>query len=702
MVDNIEGEYMNFEFELYKDIDVLNNIIFNTQKNSKIKKLSNHSFLSDLDEKEYEYIYISNNNLLPKTSINNLLSIDSKYIYKICLEGITDIKEVLFFTMNYCDNEKISVESININKYIEIYPNERANNIRFAIRVLGSGKLDIKNIKIYRKTNVNLMKDEELKKINLNEKKYKEDLNVAVICDEFTMNCFKYEFKTIKITPDSWKLDLINNKPDFLFVESAWNGNNGAWYKKIASRDKNSLLALKELTSWCKDNNIPTVFWNKEDPVHFDVFKLASKNFDYIFTTDENCIEKYKKILNHDNVYSLPFAAQPKIHNPIKISNERINKACFAGTYYTGKFEERQNDTKNILLAALKTTGLEIYDRQYFDKNTSYKYPSEYQPYIKGGLNVDELDIVNKGYKIMLNVNSVKNSNTMFSRRVFEGLASLTPIVSSYSLGIKNMFGELVFSSDNILELEKEMKNLQDELYYNQKAIKGMRFCLNNHTYEDRLKYILSKIGLEIKEKSKKISIISVINKEEDINKSLQIFDKQTYKDKVLILIFMYEDLFNKYNTKISKDAKIILYSPEIKVKDICNTDYVGVINSNNYYGKFYIEDLINATKYTNAEFIGKKSYFKVKNSIFSKNVKDIFIENNYVEFEYVDFLDIDKCIINTDIIKKNKLLELINHIVNNDLDLFKYGYRYFSIDKYNLVENLYDIDENRRKIIEI
>ncbi|NGY93841.1 glycosyltransferase family 1 protein [Bacillus megaterium] len=54
-----------------------------------------------------------------------------------------------------------------------------------------------------------------------------------------------------------------------------------------------------------------------------------------------------------------------------------------------------------------------------------------------------------KGYKVMLNVNSVKYSQLCFSRRVFEGLACGTPIISSYSEGVKRMFKDIVLISEN-------------------------------------------------------------------------------------------------------------------------------------------------------------------------------------------------------------------------------------------------------------
>ena len=51
--------------------------------------------------------------------------------------------------------------------------------------------------------------------------------------------------------------------PDMLFVESAWNGKNNSWYKKIANGSKD----LLDVTDYCHERNIPVVFWNKENEI---------------------------------------------------------------------------------------------------------------------------------------------------------------------------------------------------------------------------------------------------------------------------------------------------------------------------------------------------------------------------------------------------------------------------------------------------
>src|SRR5699024_1051455 len=132
-------------------------------------------------------------------------------------------------------------------------------------------------------------------------------------------------------------------KPDLVFTESAWEGNGGSWkYHLVGATAPRP--AIVELTAYCRDNGIPTVFWNKEDPPHFVDFLDTARLFDYVFTTDGDKIPDYVDRLGHDRVNLLPFAAQPAIHNPGRIRGvERDRAVVFGGMYFRDKYPERRD-----------------------------------------------------------------------------------------------------------------------------------------------------------------------------------------------------------------------------------------------------------------------------------------------------------------------------------------------------------------------
>src|SRR5690606_38010953 len=116
-------------------------------------------------------------------------------------------------------------------------------------------------------------------------------LRVGVIMDTFSASAWGYEFDVVELKPKHWREQVEAQPIDLLFVESAWSGSNGAWKFQL-SGPKSPPEALRELVAHCREQGIPSVFWNKEDPPHFDDFLETARLFDRVFTTDANMIPR--------------------------------------------------------------------------------------------------------------------------------------------------------------------------------------------------------------------------------------------------------------------------------------------------------------------------------------------------------------------------------------------------------------------------
>ena len=178
---------------------------------------------------------------------------------------------------------------------------------------------------------------------------------VLCILDEFSFNCFKPECENlIPFSILTLKQNLSQYKFDFFLCESAWKPIGG--YSNIGTNDSSLryriFYDLQHLTNILKSLKIPTVFWNKEDNVSYDKFKMFAFFFDHIFTTDVRTFESYKKDCpNAKTIDDLMFAAQPLLHNPINSVNDK-NKyegdVFFAGSWYSN-FKQRIKDMEEFL-----------------------------------------------------------------------------------------------------------------------------------------------------------------------------------------------------------------------------------------------------------------------------------------------------------------------------------------------------------------
>ncbi|QJW83853.1 glycosyltransferase [Ramlibacter terrae] len=312
-------------------------------------------------------------------------------------------------------------------------------------------------------------------------------LRVAAIMDEFTFASYAPECNLMQISVDGWQGELEAFAPQLLFIESAWRGKDEKWGGKVGHLS----AEVVGIVQWCRAHGVPTVFWNKEDPVHFETFLNTAKHFEYVFTTDIDCIHRYKTALGHDRVYLLPFACQPSVNHPIE-KYPRKDAFCFAGAYYV-RYPDRTRDLGNFMTSLAEYRPVEIYDRNFGKDDPNYQFPPEYRPFIVGNLPFHEIDKAYKGYRYAINLNSIKQSQSMFARRVFELLASNTITVSNFSRGVRLLFGDLVITSDDGAEILQRIRRLGDGADLRKFRLAGLRKVMQGHTYLDRFAYVVAK-----------------------------------------------------------------------------------------------------------------------------------------------------------------------------------------------------------------
>ncbi|OAS88211.1 MULTISPECIES: CgeB family protein [Metabacillus] len=708
-----KGYFKNLEIGFNeKAVEVTNSLELDLAKqnwypsHNKLVQLSNENgqLVGNSTITDGKRVYISykeTNNSFGVAPSFHIMSVNQNSEYEFTIQANVDEGlELLPMFVGYAGENKTQVLQLKLNSSTKVKLQDDITQFRIAFRVAGMGTFRVEEFSIKEMEVVQIsdssdwISSNEITELGLVKPKPLNKLKMAVIFDEFTTASYEKECELIKFTPDNWLETLSSNKPDLLMVESAWQGNGGSWNKKVGYYGEENFKSLSALLKWCNTNNIPTVFWNKEDPVHFNRFIETAKRFDYIFTTDENMVEQYKENAGHENAFSLPFAAQPMIHNPIKIVDERINKACFAGSYYR-HHEDRSKDMDRVLDYAAKY-GLEIFDRNYEKTKQglmpNHTFPDRFTPFIKGSLKYYEIDKAYKGYKVMINVNTVKFSPTMFSRRVFEGLACGTPVVSTYAEGIENIFGDLVYISENEDEIDKAFNSLlNSDNEYRTKSVHGIREVLSKHTYTHRLKFIAETIGLPVYEEMPKVTVIAFAHSKDEFLRALEQFERQDYENKELyVMVDTFEgylELFNKYNSKNVKTFVRSFMHNYQNIMEWIDSPYITFISNNDYYGKNYLLDLMLCTSFTDSDFIGKSTYFG-----YNEDMQSINEYNTNAEYEFVTSLNPARTIVKTDVFAKESLLKVLDEAENGNeyAESLKYGKKFYSNDKYNYLAEAY------------
>ncbi|MBE0501920.1 MAG: glycosyltransferase [Desulfuromonadales bacterium] len=322
---------------------------------------------------------------------------------------------------------------------------------------------------------------------------------MALISDELTRSCLQHECKIFNVTPLNYKLVLKLWKPDLLFVESAWQGAGNSWEYKIAAfpdRPERSNIMLRKVVAYARDLGIPSVFWNKEDSVHFERFISSASLFDTIFTVDTGCVDLYRQRIDRDiMVNSLMFAVQPKIHNFTGVG-KRVSSANFVGSYSRHLHDRRRERQDMLLFAASSTFGLTVYDRNSNRKSVNYRYPDYAGIECKKRVPHHKTADIYKNFLVSLNLNTVDDSETMVSRRLLEILACGGLAVTTPARSVEKHFKDYCYVVDSTAEAEELFFRLRSGYAPQDMAMMegGAEFILKNHTYAHRLQTILEAI----------------------------------------------------------------------------------------------------------------------------------------------------------------------------------------------------------------
>jgi glycosyltransferase involved in cell wall biosynthesis/spore maturation protein CgeB len=477
----------------------------------------------------------------------------------------------------------------------------------------------------------------------------KQRLKVAGIMDEFTFHSYAPECDLLQLRPDEWRNQIDTFKPDFIFIESAWKGVSDSWKGLIS----NCTEDVSGLLNYGREQGIPSIFWNKEDPVHFSTFIPVASLVDHVFTTDVDCLPAYKKALGHDRVSLLPFAAQPSTHNPIE-KFTRKDSFNFAGSYYL-RYPERQRDFAALVDTVSSIRPVEIYDRNFDNPHPHYEFPQRYTPMILGSLPFAEIDRAYKGYRYGINMNTIKQSQTMFARRVFELLASNTVVVSNFSRGVRLMFGDLVVCSDEASEIKRQLAPVcRTDLAYRKFRLLGLRKVMSQHTYRQRLEYIKATLsGVEAVERHRPIVIIAFANCVTTLNKVIAAFERQEYADKTLYVVARHLETstVSQSNVHVVQDANAV--STAIQTSD--RFELIGRISPTAYYGSQYITDLVLAKEYSAASAFTKIAYYKLDAS------GTLALQNDGKQYHHTSQVFIERSLFNISKITPDQRQALLN-----------------------------------------
>ncbi|WP_238999277.1 glycosyltransferase family protein [Segeticoccus rhizosphaerae] len=528
---------------------------------------------------------------------------------------------------------------------------------------------------------------------------------MAVILDDFSCLAFRYEWAQIEITPQNWYEELQARPVDLLFVESAWSGNDKAWLYHLTGPTA-PRPALVELVQWCRAHGVPTVFWNKEDPVHFEDFLDTARLFDHVFTSCVDVAGRYREELGHDRVAPLSFAAQPMVHNPVRPAKGfQARDIAFAGMYFAHKYPERRAQMDLLLGAAQRvqgrmTHGLEIFSRQ-LGGDERYQFPAPFDKRVVGTLSYPQMLSAYRAYKVFLNVNSVVDSPSMCARRIFEITASGTPVVSAPSAAIEHFFTpDMVCQVGEAAEAEFALRALVRSPELRDRMVHlGQRRIWSMHTYAHRVDDVLTAAGVAgHRHERPSVSVLVSTHRPWRLDHVLQTVASQLEVSPQLLVLAHGFDLEDSALRARAKEAGIVDVMVLHAGKDVplgsclnmlveaADGAVVSKMDDDDLYGDHYLSDQLHALDYSGAQVVGKQAHF-----LYAAEIDATILRYPEREHCYTDFVAGPTIMTNRDLLLKHPFPEVRRGEDSGFLrSTVAAGAQVYSSDRYNFVQMRY------------
>lgn len=438
---------------------------------------------------------------------------------------------------------------------------------------------------------------------------------IAIICDEAFFQYVKPSADFVYLTPNNYAR-LFNSSAeessnsskliDILLVVSNWMGIDSAWRGMSFVPESKNSYTVQRITAincikYCASNNIPIVFYNIDDALYLSYFLEFATLADFVYTADASTVKTLKEICtNAKLVEYLPLGVNPLMHNPVGMNYKvEPNSVVYSGVWFSEN-EDKVKELSRIINGVISTKfSLHILDSAASIIDKKYNYPDSLKKYISGSAEYDDIVKIHKTASWSIAYNPSVNGSRLVSSRTFELLASGCNILSNYNEEIVNVLPTIFLVNTNTDVANFMKRNKPNNLYM--RKLFGIRTIMNNHTCFNNINKILVNVGLEESNKSPRILVIG-----DHTNHNSKNFNRQTYSEKTFI---------------DQKDVTIGIAS---------EFEAITWFDDNIYYEEFYLEDMMNAFKYTDADYVTKDSYCIQESK--SKQILHSGIEHNYVE----------------------------------------------------------------------
>ncbi|MFD0684964.1 glycosyltransferase family protein [Actinomadura fibrosa] len=473
------------------------------------------------------------------------------------------------------------------------------------------------------------------------------DIVAAVVAGPVLTAALRYEWTQVDgLEPDGWREALEERRPDLLLVESG-----------------PAPLPVAEIAAWCEENGVPSAYWDTGAGIG-----EAASRFTHVFTVDAAAVPEHRQSLGHDRVGHLPFAAQPRLHNPVRVQDQGRYPLLYEGEYDAAA--EPLIGPAPRLGAHFAATG----------------FPRLYRQRVIPPRPYEQAVAVRKRYQVMIAPDS---------RVAFEAAASGVPVVH-HRADADPSFGPAVEDGKNASRVLRGLLNAKE--LRDRQAHLALRAVHAGHTYRHRVDTVLERLGAGPARAPQAgrpaVSLLLSTCRAEQLGPAIEMAARQEWRPLQLVVVLHGLDLDPVDVQKLAMDAGIddvavLAADPSVplggclnRAIDAADGDYIGKIDDDEIYGPHYLTDLLPAFSYTEASVVGKLAHYAHLGSIDATLLR-------YPEHEhrYVDVLRGGALLAEGDLMRSYRFADVGR---GEDTDLFRRlkfdGVKVYAADRFNFI----------------
>ena len=420
---------------------------------------------------------------------------------------------------------------------------------------------------------------------------------IAIICDDDFWNTISSTADFLRITPNVQSADFFSDNPEievfFIAFSVACLGEGWGGAELIGGRIRKLII---DLMFSAKKNGVTTAFISFGRDSEYDRFIDYASVCDFVFIENPGKFTEYKKHCINSSLNLLKPFINPYNANPINLKHydsaaPRIHESssgCLSGTIlrincdndnspYTG------NDLRDNICKECMQAGFDIIDEKDTDSDVkSHFLWSVSTPSIKG----------NRPY--------VKTDCSVMANMA-RGLLILT----DYDNLVNSIFpGVQIVSYPG--EIHYLLNSCDPEEHYHRRIF-NIRSVMSEHTSFDAVRYMLKTMNKKVEDYRARVLVVYQGMLTENLIAS---FNRQSWNDKKIISA---KDL----NSSALKEYEVITWFSD---------KYV--------YEEFYLEDMVNAFKYTEVSFVTRP----VLDGLNQEDSREHCYTNSYVSLENTVF----------------------------------------------------------------